>query len=111
MSSFLHLWQGFLLGCGLGLFYGFLRPVRPRWLGDLLFIGMLFWLWIYLCFGLCGGDPRFAYTISLLTGTAVWEILFGSILSPVFSAFWKGLHRFFSLVSLPFQFFAKYCIN
>jgi hypothetical protein len=42
MTGFLHLWQGLLLGCGLGLLYGFLRPFRPRWLGDLLFVIVFF---------------------------------------------------------------------
>ena len=63
MNSWLHLGQGLLLGGGLGLLYGFLRFFRPRWLGDLLFVIVLFRTWLYLGFGLCGGDLRMGYTM------------------------------------------------
>ena len=46
--------QRFLLGCalgaGLGLYYGFLRPLRPRWLGAVLFLPGLLWAWLLLGF-------------------------------------------------------------
>ena len=37
------------LGAGLGLFYEFLRPLRPRFtgLGDLLFLSGAFPVWIF----------------------------------------------------------------
>ncbi len=89
MSAWHHLGQGLLLGCGLGLMYSLLRPFRPRWLGDLLFLIALFWTWLYLGFGLCEGDLRTAYTLSLVAGIFLWNYLFGSILHPFFSAFWK----------------------
>ena len=93
MNVWLHLWQGILLGCGLGLLYGFLRPFRPRWLGDLIWIIALFWGWLVLCFGLCGADPRMGYTLSLLAGILLWDSVFGSILHPLFSSFWKSVFR------------------
>ena len=95
MNSWLHLGQGLLLGGGLGLFYGFLRFFKPRWLADLFFIIGLFWTWIYLGFGICGGDLRLAYTLSLVLGCILWECSFGKLLRPVFSAFWQGIHRLF----------------
>ena len=77
MSSWLHLGQGLLLGGGLGLIYGFLRFFRPRWFADLLFIIALFQVWLYLGFGLCGGDLRMGYTLSLCGGIVLWECSFG----------------------------------
>ena len=100
MTGFLHLWQGLLLGCGLGLLYGFLRPFRPRWLGDLLFVIAFFWGWVFLIFGLCGGDPRMGYTLSLFAGIFLWECSFGIFLRPFFSSFWKGFSRLFCFLLL-----------
>ena len=93
MNVWLNLGRGILLGCALALLYGFLRPFRPRWLGDLLFIYALFGAWVRLIFGFCAGDPRFAYTMSLFAGFLLWEVLFGSILYAVFSSFWKRIYR------------------
>lgn len=107
MNSWLHLGQGLLLGAGLGLFYGFLRDFRPRWLGDLLFVTALFWIWIYLGFGLCGGDLRLAYSACLLAGIFLWEGTFGRFLRPVFSTFWKGVSRAFLWIWLPYKKFWK----
>ena len=100
MNPWLHLGQGILLGCFLGLLYDFLRPFRPRGLADLLFILSLFWIWIYLIFGHCGGDPRMAYSLSLLAGILLWEHLFGNIFAPAFSYFWK---LFFSILRYIFH--------
>ena len=44
MNSWLCLYRALLLGGCLGIIYGFLRPMRPRWLGDLLFLGTLYWV-------------------------------------------------------------------
>ena len=96
MMSFFHLWQALLVGCCLGLFYGFLRPFRPRWLGDLLFIIALFQGWIYLIFGLCQADPRLADTVFLLGGILLWEMSFGRLLFPQFSSFWYCFYSIFS---------------
>ena len=87
MNSWQHMGQALLLGCGLGLFYGFLRPFRPRWLGDLTFTFALFHTWIFLGFGLCGADLRMGYTCFLWAGILLWEYTFGQFLQPVFSAF------------------------
>ena len=91
MSAWLHLGQGLLLGCALGLYYEFLRPCRPRWLGDLLFIVALFRVWLYLGFGLCGGDLRMGYSLSLPVGIFLWDGLFGTVLHPLFSFYLEAL--------------------
>ena len=107
MNVWFCLYRAILLGAVLGLFYGFLRPIRPRWLADLIFLAGLLGIWIYLCFGLCGADPRFGYTVTLLGGCLAWEVLFGKLLKPLFSAFWKGIFRILSLFLLPFKKNAK----
>ena len=96
MNSWLHLAQGLVLGSSLGLLYGFLRFFRPRWLGDLLFIAALFQAWLYLGFGLCDGDLRMCYALSLCLGILLWECTFGIWLQPLFSSFWKSFYRCFS---------------
>ena len=103
MNSFLHLWQALVLGCGLGLLYGFLRPFRPRWLGDLIFMAALFYGWVYLVFGLCGANPRLGYTVFLLGGCLLWDSTFGLLLRPVFSSFWKYFSRTFHRIWEPFK--------
>ena len=114
MNSPLTLLQALLLGCALGLFYGFMRPFRPRWLGDFLFILALFWVRIYLGFGLCGGDLRLTYTTTLCAGIFLWESAFGRPLQPAFLCFWKGFSRIFLRILRPFKNISKkmgYFIN
>ena len=55
------------VGAGLGLVYGFLRPLRPRLthLCDLLFVLAAFWGWIYVGFGICLGDVNMACTMAM----------------------------------------------
>jgi len=103
MNSWLHLLQALLMGCGLGLVYGFLQPLRPRWFSDLLFLWVLFAAWFYLGFALCGGDLRFAYSASLVAGLCLWNFTFGQWLHPVFSGFWKSFWGLVYLISLPFK--------
>ena len=84
------------VGGGLGLCYGFLRPLGTRLphLRDLLFVLCAFWAWIYLSFGLCQGDIRVGYTAGLALGAWLWELTIGKWLRPVFSKFWKFLSLF-----------------
>ena len=103
MNSWLHLWQALLMGGLLGIIYEFLQPLRPRWFSDLLLVGALFFLWVHLVFGLCGGDLRFAYSAALLLGAGVWHWVFGPWLQPVFPLFWGGLFRICRLILLPFK--------
>ena len=72
-----------LLGLGLGLWYEFLRPLRPRHtnLSDLLFLPGAFWAWLYLSFGVCGGDLRLGYCAGLFVGAWVFRLLPGRLLA------------------------------
>ena len=89
-----------LLGALSGLVYGFLRPLRRRsaWAADSIFVLFTFLVWLYLGFGICGGDLRLGYWMGLLTGGFLWEMTAGRLLQPVFSGFWKCL---FLLVDIP----------
>lgn len=102
-----------LLGAGLGLFYGALRPLRPRHtvLSDLLFAPAMIWAWIYLSFGVCAGDIRLGYNAGLLLGAVVWEATVGKALRPVFRAIWKSLAELWGLVTLPAKKIRKICVK
>lgn len=82
-----------LLGAGLGLLYGFLRPLRPRrtTLADSIFVLCTFFCWLILCFDICRGDIRMGYVLGLAVGGFGWEMTFGRLLRPVFFQFWKLL--------------------
>ena len=55
------------IGAAVGLFYAFLRPApeKLRQLWDLLFVCAAFYGWLYLGFGICGGDLRFGCTAAM----------------------------------------------
>ena len=107
MNVWFCLYRALLLGMLLGVIYGFLRPLRPRWLGDLLFVGAMIYLWIYMCFGICDADPRFAHTALLLGGCVAWNVIFGKQTAPLFSAFWKGVSHLLKAFLLPFEKISK----
>jgi hypothetical protein len=94
-----------LLGIGLGVFYGFLRPLRRRHkhIADFLFILALFPAWIYFAFAIAGGDLRFGYTAGLLGGILLWEATFGKWLRPVFAAFWRFIYKIYRFFTMPFR--------
>ena len=75
-----------LLGVGLGVLYGFLRPLRPRHtvLSDVLFLLGAGWTWLYLALAVCGGDLRFGYCLGLPIGAGGWGEHKRRILLPVF---------------------------
>lgn len=89
----------FLWGCGigaiLGVWYGFLRPLRPRhsFLSDLLFLPALFYAWLYLSFAICRGDIRLGYTMGLLVGAVVCQWTVVRWLNPVFQGFWRLISK------------------
>ena len=91
----------FLWACGIGLilgmYYGFLRPLRPKrtLLSDALFMPALFFGWLYLGFAICRGDLRLGYCIGLLLGAVVWELTVGRLLQPVFRGFWQLVSKIF----------------
>ncbi len=102
------------VGAGLGVVYGFLRPLRPRLtvLADGLFAAALFCGWVYMTFGICGGDSRLGCTAALFLGILAWEATLGRLLRRAFSLFWQAVGGFFRLCMLPakkiFQFFMKF---
>lgn len=99
-----------LLGGALGLYYGFLRPLRPRHtaLSDLLFLPALGWAWLYLGFAICRGDIRLGYCSGLLIGAMVWEWTAGRCLRPVFFWFWAVISKIWGVFSpLPKKIFKK----
>ena len=98
-----------LLGVGLGLLYDFLRPLRPKRTGlaDGIFLLAVVWGWVYLGFGVCGGDLRLGYAAGLPVGGLTWEWTLGRWLRPVFTGFWKGFRRILTLLCLPVKKFFK----
>lgn len=86
-----------LLGLGLGLYYGFLRPLRPRHTGlsDLLFLPALFYSWLYLSFGICDGDIRLSYSMGLLVGAVVFQWTAGRWLRTIFQGFWRVIGKIY----------------
>lgn len=98
-----------LLGAALGIFYGFLRPLRPKLtlVGDLLFLTALFWVWTFHSFYFCRGDIRLANALGILLGTLLWDRTVGRLFHPVFRLFWKIIGKFFHLLLFPLKFFAK----
>lgn len=89
---------GLLIGAGLGLVYGFLRPLRRRHciVPDLIFLLIAFYGWLVLSFGICRGDIRLGTTVALPVGMLLWEWTVGRLLRPVFFLFWK-------VIMLPFR--------
>ncbi len=98
-----------LLGLALGVYYGFLRPLRPKYtaLSDLLFAPGAVWAWVYLGFGVCRGDVRLSYSLGLLAGACLWEATFGRWLRPVFWGFWHILGGIFGKITAPVKNFLK----
>jgi len=92
-----------LLGGVLGVYYGFLRPLRRhrQALGDGLFLLGAGWCWVYLGFGVCGGDLRLGYLGGLLAGGLIWEMSAGVPLRPVFALFWEKLAGVRRLLAMP----------
>lgn len=103
----------FLWGCGigviLGVWYGFLRPLRPRhtFLSDLLFLPAMGYAWLYLSFAICRGDIRLGYTVGLLIGAYIWQWTVGRWLQPVFQGFWRLISKIWHLFFEIFKNFFK----
>lgn len=89
------------LGFGLGLGFDLIRPLRPRFLGDLIFLGFFGWIWLYFTFGICLGDLRMGYLFGMGLGVFLWELGPGRVVNPIFTRFWH-------ILALPFKkFFEK----
>ena len=96
---------GLTLGGVLGLWYGFLRPLRQKncVIADTLFLLGAGYSWLYLGFALCGGDLRLGYFLALGIGAFGWEATVGRWLRPVFRWIWNILDRLWGLFLLPFK--------
>ena len=109
-DSFRHFLIACLLGLGLGVLYGFLRPLRKKHphISDLLFLPGLFWAWLQLNFGVCLGDLRLGCNMGLAVGILAWELTVGKLLRPFFSLFWKCMEKIWQTFLLPFRIFLKF---
>ena len=67
------------VGLLLGLWYGFLRPLRPRFtaLADGAFLLGAFRSWLEVAFRICGGDLRLGYFLGMILGGILWDRLPG----------------------------------
>ena len=74
-----------VLGAGLGIAYSFLRPVKRRWLADLIFVVCTGWAWLVLAFRVCRGDFRGAYLLGMTVGAWGTKSLFRTF----FTCFWN----------------------
>jgi len=102
----------FVIGIALGVYYSFLRPLRPKHttLSDFLFVLGAGYGWLYLGFAVCRGDLRLSYTAVLALGIIVWEITLGRALRGVFAYFWNLVGCFFGFLLYPCKIFFKKCL-
>ena len=100
-----RLGRALVLGVPLGLWYGFLRPLRPRHttLSDLLFLPGLFWAWLYLAFGICLGDLRLAHLAALAAGALLTDRTLGRLFAPVFRRLWTLSGKIWGIVCFPLK--------
>ena len=101
---------GCLMGAGLGILYGFLRPLRPRltWLADTVFVLCTLWAWLVLSFAVCRGEVRPGISAALFLGAFLLDRTLGRLLAPIFRWFWKLLGSLFGVIFLPIRkFFQK----
>ena len=97
------------LGAALGLYYGFLRPLRPRHtaLSDLAFLPAVLLCFLYHSFAVCQGDLRLGYCAGLLLGGIGWEQTVGRVLRPVFTGFCRVAGRSAAFFLYPVKKFSK----
>jgi YabP family. len=99
-----------LLGAALGVYYEFLRPLRPRhtFAADVLFLSGGAWVWLLMSFRVCRGDLRLGYSVGLLAGGIAWDLVFGGLIAPVFSGFWKFVRSLLGFALIPAKKFSKF---
>lgn len=104
-TGFVRFLWSLCLGFGLGLGFDIVRPLRPRFLGDLIYLCFLGWIWLEFTFGICLGDLRAGYLFGALLGIFLWSIGPGRLTRPLFARFWH-------ILAAPFKnilhFFKKY---
>ena len=104
-TAFRRFLIGLMLGCVLGIFYGFLRPIRrgKAVFADMIFVLFAGWVYLFYGFAVCRGDLRLGYILPPILSAMVWNRFLGGWLQPVFDGFW----RFVSGIFKPFQRFFK----
>ena len=87
--------MAFLLGIPLGIWYGFLRPLRQKHvhLADGLFLLGCVWGWLELSFRICAGDLRVGYLAGAGLGGFLCEMTLGMVLRPIFRGFWQVIGK------------------
>jgi hypothetical protein len=105
-----HTLRALSLGVGLGLFYSFLKPLRPRLttLAGLVFLIFLGWSWLYLAFGICAGDLRLGFFFALGAGCFLTHRTLGRFLTPLFSGFWAFVGEILKILSIPWKYFFNF---
>lgn len=96
-----------ILGGLLAVVYSFLRPIRPRFLADLLFLPALLWGWCILSFPICRGDIRMGITLGLAAGFFLWDKTLGRLTDRLFRWLWRGVFRILTLFCSGFRKFFK----
>lgn len=102
--GFVRLLWAIGLGLGLGLGFDILRPLRPRFVGDLIFLVFFGWIWLQFTFGICLGDLRFGHLCGMGAGAFLWSVGPGRITKPIFYRFWQYFALPFKKI---FDFFKK----
>lgn len=100
-TGFVRLLWSVIGGLGLGLGFDIVRPLRPRFIGDLIFLGYMSWMWIEFSFGICLGDLRFGYLFGAVFGFILWQLGPGRLTKPIFTRFWH-------IFAVPFKNFLKF---
>lgn len=103
-------------GMALGLFYGFLRPLRPKYtaLADGIFLLGLYWGWVWWAFGVCEADPRPVGLFAMGLGAVGWELTVGRVLQPAYRHFWRVIGKLWDFLICPAKKFSKlqkFCLH
>ena len=98
------------VGVGLGAVYGVLRPLRRKrnWPADLLFMGAVCYGWLYVGFGICGGDLRPVWLAAMLLGGIGWEMTLGRLLRPLYFRIFDILGKILHFIRIQTGFSGGY---
>lgn len=99
-----------LWGLGLGLLYGFLRPLRPKHtaLADTAFLFAAVYGFLQVGFRVCGGDIRLGILLGQALGFCGVENTLNRWLRPVFSGFWRLWGLLGRKISTPLKKFFQF---
>lgn len=100
-TGFARLLWSLCLGFGLGLGFDVVRPIRPRFVGDLIYLCFLGWIWLEFTFGICYTDLRLGYLFGAALGFFLWTLGPGRLTKPIFYRFWH-------ILTLPFKKFFEF---